>query len=216
MSFPKVAYDNAPAALSGMMNAASTNGLSDIVGKGFEATRDALIANMTLGVPGANPPISFGPGTIGVGGFRKQSVTRRGELIVTELLIDLTGLASVATDLDIIGLAAAAPASYLGQVTADINGTIIGGSMKCLEVPAGGAIDIDLYAATEATGAYDIGVGTLTETIVVTSGGNWTIGRELGISPDSVAANQYLYLTSGAATAGTFTAGRFLITLIGY
>ena len=69
----------------------------------------------------------------------------------TRGFIDLTGLASVATDGDIIGFGTANPA-YVGQIKAAVNGTIFAGRMALLETPATGEVDIDLYAATEGTG----------------------------------------------------------------
>ena len=121
---------------------------------------------------------------------------------------------SSTTDLDIIG-SGASPA-FITRITAAENGTIVGGNMTCLEAPTGGVTDIDLYAATEATGVFDGGIAALAETAVVTSGGAWTLARIIGATPDGVAANAYLYLCGGAAgTAGTYTAGRVLITLVG-
>jgi hypothetical protein len=154
--------------------------------------------------------------TDGVGAVHKASVHERGGIITTSILLDLTGLKSGTTDLDIIGEAATAGPAHLGQITAAINGTILGGRMTCLEVPAS-LDDIDLYSAEEPTGAHEDGVaGTLTETALITSGAAWTIGRQLmltGIPP----ANDYLYLANGAAdTADDFTAGKFLIELFGY
>ena len=149
----------------------------------------------------------------GSGTLYQSSVTRQGNIITTRILMDLTGLASTTTDLDIIGTAGVC---HIGQITAAVNGTILGGTMTCFEVPAGGADDIDLYAATEATGAYDGAVGDLAETAVVTSGAAWSNGRVLPIIADTIAANKYLYLTGGeAGTAATYTAGRFLIELFG-
>lgn len=152
--------------------------------------------------------------TGGTGTVYRSSVSKTGGIIKTSILIDLTGLASSATDLDIIGVGAS-PA-HLGQITSAQNGTILSGRMTCLEVPATGADDVDLYAATEATGVYDGGIATLTGTALVTSGGAWTLGQTKGFSAIP-AAGQYLYLTAGeAAAAGTYTAGKFLIELEGY
>ena len=163
--------------------------------------------SMTNGAPGAG--ISGGTGTV-----FKSSVIRIGDIIRTSFLIDLTGLSSSTTDLDIIGTGTAV--AYLGQITAAKNGTILSGRMTCLEVPVGGADDVDLYAATEGTGKFDGGIAALTETALVTAGGSWTLGatKALGAVP---AANQYLYLTGGEdGTAGVYTAGKFLIELDGY
>jgi len=162
---------------------------------------------LTNGAPGAG--ISGGTGTV-----FKSSVIRIGDIIKTSILIDLTGLSSSTTDLDIIGQGT--DPAYLGQITAAKNGTILTGRMTCLEVPAGGIADIDLYSATEATGVFDGAVGALAETAIITSGGNWTLAavKAFGAIP---AANSYLYLTGGAGgTAAAYTAGKFLIELEGY
>lgn len=152
--------------------------------------------------------------TGGTGTILESSIERAGNIILTKYLMDLTGLASSTTDLDIIGVST--PAAYFARVLAAESGTILGGKMECLEVPAGGIDDIDLYAATEGTGVFDGGIAALTETALITAGGAWTLGMVKGIAPDGVAANRYLYLTGGAAgTAATYTAGRFLITLVG-
>jgi hypothetical protein len=165
------------------------------------------LEGLTNGSPGAG--ISGGTGTV-----FKSSVIRTGGIIRTSLLIDLTGLASSTTDLDIIGQSTTA--AYLGQITAARNGTIISGRMTCLEVPTGGADDIDLYSATEATGVFDGGIAALAETALVTSAGAWTLGGMKALSAVP-AANEYLYLTGGeGGTANTYTAGKFLIELDGY
>jgi hypothetical protein len=165
------------------------------------------LESLTNGAPGAG--ISGGTGTV-----FKSSVQRIGGIIRTSFLIDLTGLGASTTDLDIIGTGASA--AYLGQITAARNGTILSGRMTCLEVPTGAADDVDLYAATEATGVFDGGIGALTETALVTSAGAWTLGGMKAFS-GLPASDQYLYLTGGEASAnGTYTAGKFLIELDGY
>ena len=154
-----------------------------------------------------------GAGFAGTGTIHKVSVIKMGDVIKTTMLLDLTGAKSSTTDLDIIGNTGV---SHIGQVTAAKNGTVLGGKMTCLEVPTGGIPDIDLYAATEGTGAFDGAVGDLVETALVTAGGNWTLGLSKPFLVDLV-ADKYLYLTGGAAgTAATYTAGRFLIEFWGY
>jgi len=164
--------------------------------------------------------MTTGSGFPGTGTLYQSGVRKTGTTVKTEILIDLTGAASVATDLDIIGTHATNPA-HIGQLTAALNGsTILMGKMTCLEVPVGGAIDIDLYSAdegtaTDGTTALSGLISNLTETALITSGGNWTIGLAKTLT-GIPAAGQYLYLTSGAATAGTYTAGKFLLELWGY
>lgn len=153
-------------------------------------------------------------GFLGTGTIYKAGVTKVGDVFKTSIIIDLTGAQSKDTDLDIIGNSGV---SYIAQVTAALNGTtILMGSMTCLEVPVGGAVDIDLYRATAGTGAYDAAVtGLAGQAAVITAGGNWTLAltKAFGSIP---AANDYLYLTSGAAVAGVYSAGKFLIELWGY
>lgn len=164
-------------------------------------------------VLGTNTTMVPGAGFSGTGTVYKSSVSKQGDVIYTRILIDLTGAKSSTTDLDIIGNSGV---SHIGQNTAAVNGTNLGGKLTCLEVPAGGIVDIDLYAATEGTGEFDGAVGDLAETALVTAGGNWTLGLEKPFLAD-VAANKYLYLTGGAAgTAAAYTAGRFLIEMWGY
>lgn len=143
-----------------------------------------------------------------------NGVFKNGSVIRTQIVVDLTGLVGSATDLDIIGNTGGAANCHWGRITAALNGTIVGGRVTCLEVPAGGSTDIDFYSASEATGAQDAAVTGLTETALVTSGGAWTSGTSKGMTA-LPAANDYLYITNGAASGGTFTAGKFLIEFFG-
>lgn len=153
-----------------------------------------------------------GAGFAGTGTVYKASVNKVGNLITTTIFIDLTGAASSTTDLDIIGTSGV---SHIGRIVAAVNGTIVGGKMTCLKLPAGGADDIDFYSATEGTGAFDGGIAALAETALITAGGAWASGTTKGLIANP-AANSYLYLTGGeAGTAATYTAGQFLIELYG-
>jgi len=153
--------------------------------------------------------------TGGTGAVYKSAVYRHGPLYVTDIILDLTGTGSSTTDLDIIGQGASA--AYVAKLTAaECGATIFSLSMTCLEAPATGQTDIDLYSATEGTGVFDAGIGTLAETALITSGGAWTNGATKGATVVPL-STEYLYLTCGAgATVGTYTAGKFLIKIIGY
>jgi len=151
--------------------------------------------------------------TSGTGTIVKNSVERNGGLIKTTILIDMTGLTSSATNTDIIGKENAA-ACFLTQITGKVNGTIIAGTMTCVELPAGGDTDIDLYSAVEATGTEDALVTALTETVLHANAGAWALSTSKALTAWP-AANEYLYLTVGGTTAGNYTGGRFLIELIG-
>lgn len=150
--------------------------------------------------------------TDGTGTIYKSSILKIGGIIHTQILIDLTGCSSATTDLDIIGTGASV--AHLGRITAADNGTILSGRMTCLELPSS-LTDIDFYSATESTGVFEALVTSLTQTALITKGGAWSAG-DVNLF-QTVAADQYLYLTNGAAdTADVFTAGKFLIELQGY
>ena len=151
--------------------------------------------------------------TTGTGTIYKSSVIREGGIIKTSILIDLTGLRSTGSG-DIIGVNGTSLVCHIGQVTAARNGTILAGRMTCFEAPAGGDPDINIHSATEATGVEDGAIADLTETLLVNSG-DATLGSVV-IFAAVPAADQYLYLTTGAATDADYTAGKLLIELFGY
>ena len=146
-----------------------------------------------------------------------SSVITIGDIIYTDILIDLTGLKGASTAGDILGKDGGTANCHIGQVTAAVNGTIIGGTITCLELPVGGNVDIDLWYGDNATGAHDAAVTTLTNQVQVTNSGNFAIGTVVafttGVAP---AADKYMYLVSGSATDADYTAGRLLIKMWGY
>jgi len=144
-----------------------------------------------------------------------SSVRRVGNLIKTEILIDLTGAKSGAQDKDIIGDTGVC---HFGQITTAVNGAIVCGQMTCLEVPAGGADDIDLYMSSAADGAYDADGSALANAAsLITKGGAWALSAPGAATAFTakVTANYYLYLLGGEAAAGTYSAGKFLLELWG-
>jgi len=189
------------------------NGSSIYANESGSVVSPTELANLALAqsiASGAGVGITAGTGTI-----YKSSIRKSGDLFVTTILIDLTGLASSTTDLDVIGVAGGG--AHLGQITAAQNGSIYAIRMTCLELPAGGADDIDLYSADESTIAFDAAISTATgEVALITSGAAWASGTSKG-NTDVPVANQYLYRTGGeGGTAATYTAGKFLIELFGY
>lgn len=157
--------------------------------------------------------------TGGTGTVIDTKVTKVGKIINTQCFIDLTGLASSTTDLDVIGVSTT-PA-YLLQITAAVNGQIFDAQMTCLEVPVTGVTDIDMYAADDADAAFDDpSTGFTNGQAIITAGGAWTLNLAKSpttIATDLPAADQYIYLLGGAAgTADTYTAGQFLIEFWGY
>lgn len=183
-----------------------------------EIVNTALNSNLSLEPAASAPSVTTMTKGSGVSATETYAVGvyKTGTLVSTRIMVDLTGLVGSATDLDIIGNTGGAANCHFGQITTAFNGAMVGGRITCLEVPAGGATDIDFYSANEATGAQDALVTSLVETALVTSGGAWSSGTTKGMTA-LPAANDYLYITNGAGAAGgTFTAGKFLIELYGY
>ena len=182
----------------------------------------AVTASSTLSVTGRSTltgntiATTAGTGiTTGTGTIYASSAIKSGGMYITKILMDLTGLASSGSA-DIIGKDSTANC-HIGQITAAVSGTLLGGQITCLEVPAGGDPDIDLWYADEATGTEDAAISGLTNQVQVTNGGDHTLGGVdaflAGVVP---AADKYLYLVSGAATNADYTAGRLLIEMWGY
>jgi hypothetical protein len=168
----------------------------------------------TIDMPVSAPGVGFNT----AGGIKYLPSGKKGAagMIVTEIYVDLkTGaVSSSTTDLDIIGKAAGG-AAYISQITAALHGTVVAITMTCLEVPATGVTDIDLYSATEATGVYDGGIAALTEVALITAGGAWTLGLTKAAT-GLPTAGDYLYLTGGAGSVpGAYSAGKFLIKIFG-
>lgn len=143
----------------------------------------------------------------------EHRVSKVGGLYKTEILIDLTGLNSGGTAGDIIGKDGETANCHIGQITAAKNGTIVAGRVTCFETPSGGDPDIDIFSATEATGAQDAAIGDLTETKLIDHG-DWT-AEDVDHLSATPAADEYLYLACGAATDADYTAGILLIELWG-
>ena len=151
--------------------------------------------------------------TTGTGTVYAASVIKTGGIFHTSILIDLTGLASSGSG-DIIGKAATAN-SHIGQITAAVNGTVLGGKLTCLEAPAGGDPDINLWYADEATGAEDAAITSLTNQVQMCDSGDLALNSVISI-PTPPAADKYIYMVTGAATNADYTAGKLLIEFFGY
>ncbi len=154
-----------------------------------------------------NPAVGF----LGSGTIYESATVKHGSIITTSIILDMTDTLVASGDTMIIG---ASGASNIGQNLTLLSGTLLGGRMTCLEVPAGAASDVDLYSATVGTGAVSTDVTDLTETALLTKGGAWTAG-DITIMSALPANTAYLYLTTGEDDDGTYTAGRFLIEFFG-
>lgn len=144
----------------------------------------------------------------------KMGIERSGNIIVTRIYMDLTGLNSGGAIGDIIGKDGGTANCHFGQVTAANNGTIYAGFVDVGEAPAGGDPDIDFYSGDEATGAENAAVSGLTNSTQLTDSGDLAVGTRVNFT-GLPTANQYLYMVVGTQTVGDYTAGMIIVTLIG-
>ena len=142
----------------------------------------------------------------------KSDVDTNVNIVKSTILIDLTDLRDGGTAGDIIGKDGDGVA-FIAQVTTANQGVVFGVTMTCLETPAGGGTDIDLYSATEGTGVNDTAIGDLTETQIINAG---AASAGTMVAGGDIAADQYLYLVGQGTGHAAYTAGRFLIEITGY
>lgn len=168
----------------------------------------ATITNLSSAVLSAE----HGAGLIGTAATPVTYRRTENGIIISDFKIDLTGLASVATANDVIGLAAGGNA-YFGQNVVATVGIIYKMELICLETPAGGDDDVNVVVASSGTLAYD-GAGGTTYGV---NGGDAAAGQVVENLVQGLTANHYFYLTAGTGdTAGTYTAGMFIVRMYGH
>ena len=133
-------------------------------------------------------------------------------VIITRIKVDLTGLASVATANDVIGLAAGG-AAYIGRNFVATNCIIFKTEFSCIETPTVGDNDVNVVANSSAAIAYDGAGGTT----YLSNSGDLLAGQTIENLVPALTANDYYYLTAGTGdTAGTYTAGMYILTTYGH
>lgn len=205
---PYIEYTNADTAKAAFVNALQDVGVEPTASMDAPALVYATLANGMTGVP----VTQGGAGTLGTGTVLKQAIAKMGDLTVTTMLVDLTGLNSGGTAGDIIGLNGSG-AAFITRLS-PANGTVTAIRMTCLETPAGGDTDIDLYSATEGTGVEDTAITTLTEVQLINSGA-LASGNVVAAAAMPAANTDYLYLVGQGTANATYTAGKLLIELYG-
>jgi len=205
---PYIEYTNADTAKAAFVNALQDVGVEPTASMDAPALVYATLANGMTGVP----VTQGGAGTLGTGTVLKQAIAKMGDLTVTTMLVDLTGLNSGGTAGDIIGLNGSG-AAFITRLS-PANGTVTAIRMTCLETPAGGDTDIDLYSATEGTGVEDTAITALTEVQLINSGA-LASGNVVAAAAMPAANTDYLYLVGQGTANATYTAGKLLIELYG-
>jgi len=137
--------------------------------------------------------------------------------IITEIQLDLTGLACKGDAAnDVIGLAAGG-AAYIGRYVTATCGVVYRVEVLCLETPGEGTAtittDIDIAGNSSAILAYDGAAGAAECNL-----GGLAVGNSYVIDAPGLTANDYLYLVEGdtAATTGVYDAGQLIVRLYGH
>ena len=143
----------------------------------------------------------------------ETSVAEYNSEIITTIYIDIGGgsIVSSSDAGDVIGEDGVA-AAYLTRLTEAKNGIVYRVEMVCLEAPTTGDPDINLCANASGTIAEDAsGEGEH----VLINGGTQTLAKYGNSNSLNGQVNDYIYLTHGGTTAGTYDAGKFLIKFYG-
>ena len=167
------------------------------------------------------------------GNIGSQTRLRDGEIIATDITIDLASSAGAAHSFSVasanvnIGTTAIGVSSSSGvhgnaQVMlinkvgddADSIGVLTGGELMCVEAPVGGGEHIGLWYGTNATASGDdMQAGSAA---VLAAVGPRVVGSSEALDPDIDLDNKYLYLVHSGSGAGNYSAGKFVIRLYGY
>ncbi len=174
----------------------------------------STLTNNATGVRTAQAA-EHGAGAIGTSSFGAPQTRRWTDagVIVTQIKFDLTGLRSVATANDVIGLQAGGTAN-IGRNVEATNGVIFKTEFSCLETPTGGDNDINVVVNSSSSLAYDGAGGT---TYAGGNAGDLLKGQTISFLTPAFTEGDYYYLTAGTGdTLGDYTAGMYIFTTYGH
>ena len=171
---------------------------------------DTLVAN----IGAIEVAAEHGAGAVGTSSFGAPRTYRRevDGIIITQILIDLTGLYGAGSANDAIGLATAT-SCYIGKNVVATNGIIYKAELSVIEVPAGGNADINIVKNISGTIQGDAAAGV---SYVTGNSGTLVAGATIQLLTPAVTANYWYYLAAGSNTGATFTAGQLLFTTWGH
>ena len=184
-------------------------------GPTFNAGKTVILAGPTsvtgIATLSGNDNGDAGAGiTSGTDTICKSSSLRQGDVIYTNIILNIKGLQSDANG-DVIAKAATTSPAYLTKITTAKNGTIMHGKVTCLVAPTA---DIEFFTSTDAT---------LKESDVAASSagydslcikGTWAIGDVQFFDATAIPVNNELIYIEGI-DATNYSAGQFVIEMWG-
>lgn len=176
-----------------------------------------VTGNVTGNLIGSVTPVTaaaeHGTGIIGTAATPTTKRWTEGSVIVTEITVDLTGIASVATANDILCLTAGGLYGFIGRNVVATNGVIFKTQFSCIETPLNG--DNDVNCVTNSSGTLT--ASSAGGTTYIANAGDLLAGQSIQNLVPAMTANNYYYLTAGTGdTAGTYTAGQYVLTTWGH
>ncbi len=173
-----------------------------------------------IAISGNEITSTSGAGAIGTGtptAPRTWRSTKDG-VITTQIKFDVTALGAVGTIADdVIGLTTGG-AAYIGRYVVADCGVVFKTALSCVESPTEDAAtftaDINITSNASAALAYDGAAGA----VQPITGGGMLIGTTVENFLNTMAANDYLYITEEDTTAstGTFASGMYIFTMWGH
>lgn len=183
----------------------------------FDAQSFNKLITLKTGYDAPALAAEHGAGAIGTSTAPELNRWVENGTIITQIKVDITGLACKGDAAkDAIGLAAGG-AAYIGRYVTATYGIVYRVEMSCIQLPGQGTAtitaDIDLGAEDVGTTAYDAAVDD-----VVINTASLVAGETAVTNVPALTANDYLYLVEGdtAATTGVYNAGQYLITFYGH
>ncbi len=163
---------------------------------------------------------TVGDGAIGTGSITTPETYRRTQdgVIITQIKFDITGLGCEGTSADdVIGLESGQPDAYIGRYVVADCGIVFKTEMFCLEAPVGSATitqDIDITSNSSSS----LGYNDAASTVHPINGATMVLGQSVENFLNTMAANDYLYITEAdtAGTTGTYSAGMYVFTMYGH
>jgi len=190
--------------------------LADVVNSTF-LNSDITGVGIDSGAITSRGVMSSGSGF--VGNTYKSSVKAVGDLIETTIIVDLDDCASIATDAVVIGTGTSANA-FVAVLDATVNGSVFHScEVTCVELIEGGELDILLVGS--ATGTTAAQATVTSGDLLADFNGDTALGSQNRTGTNSAVAptiaKPYLYFKNGhgTSTAATYTAGKFMIKIIG-
>jgi len=160
-------------------------------------------------------------GTALTGAVGSQTQHRDGQLITTEIIIDLGSSKGAPYSYPTTGTGGSGPRAIgmesesnaqVITLSNSTNGYVTDGELVCLETPTGGGVHVGLYrgSALTASGAH-LSLGT--ELIAPAA---QEIGANQTFDIDSDVGGQHLYLVHTGSGNAQYTGGKFVLRLNGY